>query len=343
MGAIASLGVAPEVRGRGVGTALLQHLHVASDVRGDALTMLYAFRQRFYARARLRHDELAPSARDRSVLRCRRRGVRSRVLGSVAPAATTRRRMRGAYARRAAASERMAHAQRRALGSPSRARATAVLRRGPPRARRRSEASRATSRSSSSSARRMPRRRSSSTSSRPTTTSRASRSSARSLRCAIRWWRSSSRSTTTIRSSSRSSTPTDGATARDASSTISARSSADRWCASRTSRAPSRRAGTPPTVRFDVVVHAGEGETNGAGEELAVSIRVTDGRARGLGGARRSGGTPDDARRRSRACSTAALRPSDAVRLGLADADARTLARADAIFAMPPVAPIDPF
>ena len=37
------------------------------------------------------------------------------------------------------------------------------------------------------------------------------------------------------------------------------------------------------------------------------------------------------------------LRPSDAVRLGLADADARTLARADAILAMPPPSPVDPF
>ena len=50
IGAIASLGVAPEVRGRGIATALAHHLHVASDVRGDALTMLYAFRQGFYAR-----------------------------------------------------------------------------------------------------------------------------------------------------------------------------------------------------------------------------------------------------------------------------------------------------
>ncbi len=50
LGAIASLATAPEVRGRGIATALLRHLHVASDVRGDALTMLYAFRQRFYAR-----------------------------------------------------------------------------------------------------------------------------------------------------------------------------------------------------------------------------------------------------------------------------------------------------
>jgi predicted acetyltransferase len=50
IGAIASLATAPEVRGQGLATALLEHLHVTADVRGEALTMLYAFRQRFYAR-----------------------------------------------------------------------------------------------------------------------------------------------------------------------------------------------------------------------------------------------------------------------------------------------------
>lgn len=50
VGGIASVGVAPEARGRGVATALMHHLHRLSDRRGDALTMLYAFRQGFYAR-----------------------------------------------------------------------------------------------------------------------------------------------------------------------------------------------------------------------------------------------------------------------------------------------------
>jgi predicted acetyltransferase len=50
MGGIASVGVAPEARGRGVATALLDHLHALSDDRGDALTMLYAFRHGFYTR-----------------------------------------------------------------------------------------------------------------------------------------------------------------------------------------------------------------------------------------------------------------------------------------------------
>jgi len=49
-GGLASVAVAPEARGQGVATTLLAALHRASDVRGDALTMLYAFRHRFYLR-----------------------------------------------------------------------------------------------------------------------------------------------------------------------------------------------------------------------------------------------------------------------------------------------------
>ncbi|HEY8077408.1 MAG TPA: GNAT family N-acetyltransferase, partial [Labilithrix sp.] len=49
-GGVASVAVAPEARGQGVASALMQHLHVASDVRGDALTMLFAFRYGFYAK-----------------------------------------------------------------------------------------------------------------------------------------------------------------------------------------------------------------------------------------------------------------------------------------------------
>lgn len=50
VGGIASVGVAAEARGRGVATALMSHLHARSDRRGDAITMLYAFRQGFYGR-----------------------------------------------------------------------------------------------------------------------------------------------------------------------------------------------------------------------------------------------------------------------------------------------------
>jgi predicted acetyltransferase len=50
VGGIASVGVAPEVRRGGVGTALVEHLHAISLARGDALAMLYPFRQAFYGR-----------------------------------------------------------------------------------------------------------------------------------------------------------------------------------------------------------------------------------------------------------------------------------------------------
>jgi predicted acetyltransferase len=49
IGGIASVAVAPEARGRGIARALVRGLHEVSDVRGDAITMLYAFRQGFYA------------------------------------------------------------------------------------------------------------------------------------------------------------------------------------------------------------------------------------------------------------------------------------------------------
>jgi predicted acetyltransferase len=47
---VASVGVAPEARGRGAAAALLAHLHEEARGRGAAVSMLYAFRQGFYAR-----------------------------------------------------------------------------------------------------------------------------------------------------------------------------------------------------------------------------------------------------------------------------------------------------
>jgi predicted acetyltransferase len=85
VGGIASVGVAPEARGRGVATALLDHLHVMSDRRGDAITMLYAFRQGYYARLgyattssrkRLAIDPRAVPESWRALARERVRGVR---------------------------------------------------------------------------------------------------------------------------------------------------------------------------------------------------------------------------------------------------------------------------
>ena len=48
VGGVASVAVAPEARGRGIGRALMKKLHAMSDARGDAITMLYPFRQGFY-------------------------------------------------------------------------------------------------------------------------------------------------------------------------------------------------------------------------------------------------------------------------------------------------------
>jgi predicted acetyltransferase len=47
---IATVGVAPEARGAGVAGALLDHLHADARARGDAVSVLFAFRQGFYAR-----------------------------------------------------------------------------------------------------------------------------------------------------------------------------------------------------------------------------------------------------------------------------------------------------
>jgi predicted acetyltransferase len=50
VGAIASVGVAPEARGEALARALLDELHALALSRGDALALLYPFRQGFYAR-----------------------------------------------------------------------------------------------------------------------------------------------------------------------------------------------------------------------------------------------------------------------------------------------------
>ena len=47
---IASVAVAPEARGRGIAAALLTHLHERADAAKASVTMLYAFRQGFYAK-----------------------------------------------------------------------------------------------------------------------------------------------------------------------------------------------------------------------------------------------------------------------------------------------------
>jgi predicted acetyltransferase len=58
VGGIASVAVAPEFRGTGVAGALLDHLHTLSRKRDQVGTLLYAFRDNFYARAE--YVQLAP-------------------------------------------------------------------------------------------------------------------------------------------------------------------------------------------------------------------------------------------------------------------------------------------
>jgi predicted acetyltransferase len=60
-GGVASVGVAPEARGRGVATFLLDALHTESSGRGDALTILFPFREAFYAR--MGYAKVTPSRR----------------------------------------------------------------------------------------------------------------------------------------------------------------------------------------------------------------------------------------------------------------------------------------
>ena len=50
VGGVATVGVAPEARRKGHGTALLTRVHEVARARGDAATVLYPFRQAFYSR-----------------------------------------------------------------------------------------------------------------------------------------------------------------------------------------------------------------------------------------------------------------------------------------------------
>jgi predicted acetyltransferase len=61
MGGIATVGVEGAHRGRGVATTLLTELHAEAARSGMALTMLYAFRQGFYAR--LGYSSVTPTQR----------------------------------------------------------------------------------------------------------------------------------------------------------------------------------------------------------------------------------------------------------------------------------------
>ena len=82
IGGVASVGVAPEARGSGVGSRLLEHLHDEARARGDAITILHAFRQAFYARhgyapaSPTRRLEISPHAIPREWQKTRARAMR---------------------------------------------------------------------------------------------------------------------------------------------------------------------------------------------------------------------------------------------------------------------------
>jgi predicted acetyltransferase len=340
MGAIASLGVAPEVRGRGVGTALLHHLHVASDVRGDALTMLYAFRQRFYtrlgygttsSRRRLVIDPSSMPSSWRALARSRVRRARG----------ADKEGMRGAYGRSAA----------RASGWLTRA--DVLWDRRLARERRQFFVAGA---------------------------SGSEGGGGIAGYVAFELVQSEAHAATKLLVDelvadddvTRLALLGSLAALRDQVVAIELEVEDDDPLERALVDSDGRRHGTSsvehdlgtivggPMVRIedvpraieargygadgalDLVVHAGDGETNGAGDELAVSVRVTGGRAE-VSAARGAAAALRTTRAGLASILYGALRPSHAVRLGLADADSRTLARADAVFAIAPVAPIDAF
>jgi predicted acetyltransferase len=340
LGAIASLAVAPEVRGQGVATALLHHLHVASDVRGDAFTMLYAFRQRFYARLgygtsssrrRLVVDPSSIPASWRALARARVRRARGDDKDAI----------RAAYGRTAARS------------SGWLTRSDAFWERHLARERRHFLVAERPARDGGG------------------VSGYATFELAQSEEHAA--------VTLTVGELAADDDVTrlallgSLAAMRDQVAEIVLEVDADDPIELALVDSDARRFGNDevehdlgslvggPMVRiedvpraieargyaadgaFDVVVHAGDGEANGgAAEEIAVSVSVSGGRAE-VSAARGASAALRTTRAALASLLYGALRPTDAVRLGLADADARTLARADAIFAMPPLLPIDPF
>lgn len=339
VGAIASLGVAPEVRGQGVATALLHHLHVAADVRGDALTMLYAFRQRFYARLgygtsssrrRLVVDPSSIPASWRALARDRVRRARGDDKDAI----------RAAYGRAAAKASgwltrgdgfwdrHLARERRHFLVAERPARDGGGI-----------------------------------------SGYAAFELTQREEHAAI---------TLTLGEIAADDDVTrlallgSLAAMRGQVTEIEIEVAADDPIEVALLDSDGRRFGTDevehdlgtvvggPMLRIedvpraieargyaadgalDVVVHAGDGETAGAAEEIAVSVRVEGGHAE-VSSARGASAALRTTRAALASLLYGGLRPTDAVRLGLADADPRTLARADAIFAMPPLLPIDPF
>ena len=339
VGGVASLAVAPEARGQGVASALLRALHVASDMRGDALTMLYAFRQRFYARVgygpsasrrRLGIDpaSVPPSwvALARARVRRARGDDKEAILSAYARSAA---RASGWLTRTDAAWDRhLAKERRQFLVAERPARegggvagyvAFEVLQNEPHAA----------------------------------TTVNVDEIAADDdvTRLALVGALAAMRDQ--VREIELEVDGTDplelGLVDADARRFGTSRIEHDLGTLvggpmiriEDVPRAIESR-GYRAEGAFDIVIHAAEGEANGAGDELAISVRVADGHAE-VSAARGVAGAIRTSRATLASLLYGGLRPSDAVRMGLADADSRTLARADSILALPPPLPVDPF
>lgn len=340
LGAIASLGVAAEARGQGVATALVARLHVASDVRGDALTMLYAFRQRFYAklgygtstsRRRLAIDPASVPSSWRALARARVRRARGddkEAILSVYSRAGARTtgwlsRSDSFWDRHLARERRHFLVASQPSGAVSGYVAFELLQDEPHAAVTLSVDEIAAD---------------------DDTTRLALIGALAAMKDQV----------AEIELEVDASDPIDHAlldsdgrrfgnvvVEHDLGTSIGG----PMVRIEDVPRALEAR-GYPADGAFDLVVHGGDGgdgdRANGASEEIAVSIRVEGGRAE-VSAARGAAGALRTTRAGLASVLYGGLRASDAVRMGLADADPRTLARADAVFALAPMLPIDAF
>lgn len=341
MGAIASLAVAAEARGRGVATMLVTHLHVASDVRGDALTMLYAFRQRFYAklgygtsssRRRLAIDPASVPSSWRALARARVRRPRGEDKDAITRAyGRAGAKTSGWLTRTDAFWDRHLARERRHFlvaaqpdGGVAGYVAFELLQDEPHAAVTLSVDELAAD---------------------DDTTRLALVGALASMKDQI----------AEIEMEVDAADPIDlalldsdgrrfgnGVIEHDLGTLVGG----PMVRIEDIPRAIEAR-GYPADGAFDVVVHAGDGDepsaTNGVEQdEIAVSIRVEGGRAE-VSAARGAAASLRTTRAGLASLLYGGLRPSDAVRMGLADADRRTLARADAILFMPPMLPLDAF
>jgi predicted acetyltransferase len=323
VGAIASVATAPEARGQGVATALLHHLHVSADVRGDALTMLYAFRHRFYARLdygtsssrkRLAIEPSSIPAAWRTLARAcvrRARGEDKDLMMRAYVRAASR--TSGWLTRTDAFWDRHLSRERRQFLVTDGGYVAFQLRQA--------EAHASTTLAVDELV------------ADDDVTRRALLGSLGAMRDQV----------AEIELEVDANDPLelalldpDGrrfgtdAVEHDLGTIVGG----PMLRIEDVPRALEAR-GYPADGALDVVVH-------GAGEELAVSVRVRDGRAE-VSAALGAAGALRTTRAALASVLYGGLRVSDAARLGLLDADARTLGRADAIFALPPLAPVDPF